>query len=83
MSRCKSLLTGENNVYVQIYPWDAQPTDEFIYLLKSNGLAHYCSKVMNVTDFYNNLNKGFTLIECESVLFVKETLRKYANSLIN
>lgn len=81
----KALQTGFNKIYVQIYPWGTTPTGEFIALAKTNNFVIYDSITMSESDLLNldTFNKGYGLMEVNNVYNIKDTIRNWANSLID
>lgn len=81
----KALQTPYNKIYVQLYPWGTVPTSDFIALSKTNNFVLYNSTTMLESDLLNlnAFNKGYGLIEVNNVYRIKDTVRNWANSLIN
>ena len=84
------LLTGKNHVYLQYYAngsWvrNEKPDYDVIAHAKAHGWEMYNSTSMSESDLLNPemFNHGFTMIECNNVRNVKDTVRNWANSLVS
>lgn len=79
----EALQTPYNKIYVQLFPWGTAPTDEFIALSKSKNWLLYDSITMTESDLCNEdmFAKGYSLREVNNVYMVKDTLRRWANSI--
>lgn len=80
-----SLKTEHNKIYVQLLPWGTAPTNTFIKLAKANGWILYDSITMSKSDLLNadTFSKGYGLIEVNNVYMVKNTVRNWADMLVN
>jgi glycerophosphoryl diester phosphodiesterase len=79
----KDYLTGENRVYIYNTPYTDYPSTEYLQAIVSNGFTPHFSNIFNENDFIETVKKGIVLIDVANVAFVKSTLRKYADSLID
>lgn len=79
------LKTNYNKVYVQLYPWGTAPTDTFIALAKQHGWVLYNSFLISKSALLqiDNFQKGYGLIEAANVFAIKDTLKVWADSLID
>lgn len=80
----KGFQTDYNKIYVQLFPWGTTPTDEFIAFAKTNNFVLYDSITMSQSDLLNvdSFNKGYGLREVNNVYRIKDTIRAWANGLI-
>ncbi len=81
----KALQTDFNKIYVQLYPWRTAPTSTFVALAKENNFILYDSITMSESDLLdlNTFNKGYGLMEANNVYRIKDTVRNWANGLID
>ena len=81
----KALQTGFNKIYVQLYPWGTAPTDEFISFAKENNFLLYNSITMSQASLLDEdtFSRGYSIMEINNVYHIKDTVRNWANSLID
>lgn len=85
IEKVKTLQTPYNKVYVQLFPWRTYPTSEFITMAKSNGFILTCGFCMSKADLLNDdmFNHGFGFIEANNVYNIKDTVREWADGLVD
>lgn len=83
LATINSLQTSYNKIYVQLFPWGTAPTDAFIALAKTKNWLLYDSITMNENQLCNEdmFAKGYSLREVNNVYMVKDTVRRWANTL--
>lgn len=73
--------TGENKIYVQLYPMGTIPTSEFLTLCAENEWIPYVSNIFSKNDLLSfGWNCGVGLYEAQNVGLIKTTIRKYGES---
>lgn len=84
VERVNSLKTGYNKIYVQLYPFGTDASDNFIKLAKDNDWQLYNATRLSKDALLqpSTFEHGYTLIECRDVPVVKDTVADYVNSLI-
>lgn len=85
LESAKSLQTGFNKVYGQIYPWPSYPTETFKALAQSNNIILYNSITMTKDQLLSDatFNNGYELIEATNTYMIKDTIKEWADGLID
>ena len=80
-----ALMTGYNDIYVQLSPWGTYPTDTFIEYAKTHNYILTSTIVMSKADLLNEnlFGYGYTMIEVNNVYRIKDTVREWVDSLAN
>lgn len=87
ITEINNLNTTKNNIYCGgIETWGTEEvTEETREFIINNGWLLYSSNAMNKNILFIQVgfNHGYTLIETNNIYMVKDTIREYANSLVD
>lgn len=80
----RGMLSGRNKVYLFLQPASETPTQEMINYAVANGFDIMATEIDTLTKLLTTFgfDKGLTLIECNNIANIKETVGNYADALI-
>lgn len=85
LERYNAIKNANNQIYYLLYDsFGTPPTDAEIAEVKSAGFATWYTPIFNKDTLFNSLGfaKGFDVLECANIPFIKSTVREYADTLI-